>query len=166
MLSLLLPVETVENVSTLIFSTFDKDNSGSLNFVEFVTSIHCMSTSSPEVRRYTCWVAMYLHYPPSLLAPPSQDKLRWVFQLYDSDGSGAISLTEMVTLFACLYQTEGLDKRIAVERAEAVFGNLDVNGDGDISVEEFVKGCLQVEFAMFRYSRLSILFRTRIWLEC
>ena len=52
MLSLLLPVETVENVSTLIFSTFDKDNSGSLNFVEFVTSIHCMSTSSPEVRRY------------------------------------------------------------------------------------------------------------------
>ena len=54
MLSLLLPVETVENVSTLIFSTFDKDNSGSLNFVEFVTSIHCMSTSSPEVRRYTC----------------------------------------------------------------------------------------------------------------
>ena len=72
----------------------------------------------------------------------------------------------MVTLFACLYQTEGLDKRIAVERAEAVFGNLDVNGDGDISVEEFVKGCLQVVFAMFRYSRLSILFRTRIWLEC
>ena len=110
---------------------------------------------------------MYLQYPPSLFAPPlSQDKLRWVFQLYDSDGSGAISLTEMVTLFACLYQTEGLDKRIAVERAEAVFGNLDVNGDGDISVEEFVKGCLQVEFAMFRYSRLSILFRTRIWLEC
>ena len=92
---------------------------------------------------------MYLQYLPSLFAPLPQDKLRWVFQLYDSDGSGAISLTEMVTLFACLYQTEGLDKRIAVERAEAVFGNLDVNGDGDISVEEFVKGCLQVVFAMF-----------------
>ena len=49
MLSFLLPAETVENVSKLIFSTFDKDNSGCLNFVEFVTSIHCMSTSSPEV---------------------------------------------------------------------------------------------------------------------
>ena len=39
----------MENVCKLIFSTFDKDNSGSLNFVEFVTSIHCMSTNSPEV---------------------------------------------------------------------------------------------------------------------
>ena len=67
MLSLLLPVETVENVSTLIFSTFDKDNSGSLNFVEFVTSIHCMSTSSPEVRRYTC--CCNLQYLTSLFAP-------------------------------------------------------------------------------------------------
>ena len=50
MLEDLLPVETVDTVSNLIFSTFDKDNSGSLTFVEFVSSIHCMSTSSPEVR--------------------------------------------------------------------------------------------------------------------
>ena len=53
MLSLLLPVESVQNIANLIFTTFDKDNSGSLNFVEFVTSIHCMSTSSPEVSKST-----------------------------------------------------------------------------------------------------------------
>ena len=53
MLSLLLPVESVQNIANLIFTTFDKDNSGSLNFVEFVTSIHCMSTSSPEVCKST-----------------------------------------------------------------------------------------------------------------
>jgi len=121
MLSLLLPVESVQNIANLIFTTFDKDNSGSLNFVEFVTSIHCMSTSSPE------------------------DKLRWVFQLYDSDGSGSISMSEMVVLFGCLYQTEGIDKRIAVDRAETLFGNLDINGDGDITEDEFVSACIKDE---------------------
>ena len=50
MLEGLLPGETVDTVSNLIFSTFDKDNRGSLSFVEFVSSIHCMSNSSPEVR--------------------------------------------------------------------------------------------------------------------
>ena len=49
MLEGLLPGETVDTVSNLIFSTFDKDNRGSLSFVEFVSSIHCMSNSSPEV---------------------------------------------------------------------------------------------------------------------
>ena len=52
MLSMLLPADTVDNVSKMIFSTFDKDNSGSLSFVEFVLSIHCMSTNSPEVSEY------------------------------------------------------------------------------------------------------------------
>ena len=73
-----------------------------------------------------------------------QDKLRWVFQLYDSDRSGSISMSEMVVLFGSLYQLEGIDKHIAVDRAETLFGNLDINGDGDITEEEFVNGCLKV----------------------
>ena len=50
MLSLILPTDSVASVSNLIFTTFDKDHNGNLNFVEFVTSLHCMSSSSPEVR--------------------------------------------------------------------------------------------------------------------
>ena len=53
MLEGLLPGETVDTVSNLIFSTFDKENRGSLSFVEFVSSIHCMSNSSPEVSSVT-----------------------------------------------------------------------------------------------------------------
>ena len=49
MLNLILPSDSVETVSNLIFTTFDKDHNGNLNFVEFVTSLHCMSSSSPEV---------------------------------------------------------------------------------------------------------------------
>ena len=69
-----------------------------------------------------------------------------MFQLYDSDGSGSITLSEMVLLFATLYQNEGLDNYMAVERAEKIFCNLDINNDGDITEEEFVRGCLRVTF--------------------
>ena len=51
----------------------------------------------------------------------------------------------MVLLFATLYQNEGLDRKMAVDRAEKIFSNLDVNNDGDITEEEFVKGCLKVK---------------------
>ena len=71
--------------------------------------------------------------------------MRWVFQLYDADQSGEVSMSEMVILFAGIYQLEGIENKAAVERAEVVFGNLDINGDGDITEEEFVQGCLKDE---------------------
>ena len=50
----------------------------------------------------------------------------------------------MVVLFGSLYQIEGIDNHIAVDRAETLFGNLDINGDGDITEEEFINSCLKV----------------------
>ena len=50
----------------------------------------------------------------------------------------------MVLLFVSLYQNEGVDRKMAVDRAEAIFSNLDVNNDGDITEQEFVRGCLKV----------------------
>ena len=34
---------------------------------------------------------------------------------------------------------------MAVDRAEKIFSNLDVNNDGDITEVEFVRGCLKVK---------------------
>ena len=65
--------------------------------------------------------------------------------MYDKDSSGSITIGEMVKVFATLYKNEGLDETVAVERAETVFGNLDINNDGDITEEEFVKGCMDDE---------------------
>lgn len=59
MLSSILPHDNVRVVTDLIFSTFDKDNNDFIDFNEFLIATHCTATSSPE------------------------DKLRWVFQLYD-----------------------------------------------------------------------------------
>ena len=71
--------------------------------------------------------------------------------MYDTDGSGSITLSEMVLLFATLYQNEGLDKMMAVDRAEKIFSNLDINNDGDITEEEFVRGCLKVTYEPFAH---------------
>ena len=61
MLSSILPQDNVKVVTDLIFTTFDKDNNNFIDFNEFLIATHCTATSSPE------------------------DKLRWVFQLYDKE---------------------------------------------------------------------------------
>ena len=50
----------------------------------------------------------------------------------------------MVELFGTLYLNEGLEMEAAVERAMGIFSTLDVNNDGDVTEEEFVRGCLEV----------------------
>ena len=71
-----------------------------------------------------------------------EERLHWVFQMYDKDGSDSIQLGKMVEIFTMLYLYEGLDKSSAVERAEQVFNMLDANNDGDVTEEEFVNGCI------------------------
>ena len=121
MLTIILPRDNGKIIADLIFSTFDKDKNGWIDFNEFIIATHCTATSSPE------------------------DKLHWVFQMYDTDGSNSIQLSEMMELFGTLYISEGLDEELAVERAQKIFSFLDINNDGDITEDEFVRGCLQDE---------------------
>ena len=59
MLSHILPIENGKIVADLIFSTFDQDRSGWIDFNEFIIATHCTANVSLE------------------------EKLQWVFQLYD-----------------------------------------------------------------------------------
>ena len=120
-----------------------QDQNGWIDFNEFIIATHCSATSSPA------------------------DKLHWVFQMYDKDQSqtiqvpGAVEaemimlpfqLGEMVELFGTLYLNEGLEMDAAVERANAIFSALDINNDGDVTEEEFVRGCMEVRILMTVYS--------------
>ena len=78
-------------------------------------------------------------------------------------------LGEMVELFGTLYLNEGLEMDAAVERANAIFSALDINNDGDVTEEEFVRGCMEVRILVTIYripeavsSRYSPP-RTRTW---
>ena len=121
MLMFILPRENGQIVADLIFTAFDKDKNGWIDFNEFIIATHCTATSSPA------------------------DKLHWVFQMYDKDKSQTIQLGEMVELFGTLYLNEGLEKDLAVDRAMKIFATLDINNDGDVTEDEFVRGCLEDE---------------------
>ena len=73
--------------------------------------------------------------------------------MYDKDKSKTIQLGEMVELFGTLYLNEGLEKEAAVDRAMAIFSTLDINNDGDVTEEEFVRGCLEVANFQFHTVR-------------
>eukprot|EP00090_Calanus_glacialis_P012588 TRINITY_DN21187_c0_g1_i1.p1 TRINITY_DN21187_c0_g1~~TRINITY_DN21187_c0_g1_i1.p1 ORF type:complete len:111 (-),score=43.54 TRINITY_DN21187_c0_g1_i1:387-686(-) len=75
-------------------------------------------------------------------ATSSEEKLRWAFKMYDQDSSGTIDVTEMVEIVGNLYEMEGVAKDTAIERATAVFEKLDVNDDGELNEDEFIRGCL------------------------
>ena len=51
----------------------------------------------------------------------------------------------MLEIFSMVYLCEGLDENLAVERAEQVFNLLDAKIDGDVTEEEFVKGCMNYD---------------------
>ena len=53
-----------------------------------------------------------------------------------------IELAEMREIIGTLYEMEGLNKVIAKERGEKIFEQLDIDGDGELTEEEFIKGCL------------------------
>ena len=60
-----------EEFKSKAFRQFDKYNTGSINFRDFLMVIHLTSTGSPE------------------------DKLRTMFTLYDRDGNGSIDASEI-----------------------------------------------------------------------
>jgi calcium-dependent protein kinase len=89
-----------------IFALVDVDNSGEIDFSEFVTA---------TVNRN------------DLL---QDEKLKQAFDLYDKDGSGAISTDELKDVL-------GVGGQISEEVWEKIIKEVDENGDGEVSFEEF-----------------------------
>ena len=126
------------NGRLVLYYNNPQDRNGWIDFNEFIIATHCSATSSPA------------------------DKLHWVFQMYDKDKSQTIQLGEMVELFGTLYLNEGLEMDAAVERAMAIFATLDVDNDGDVTEDEFVRGCLEVS-KEFSFASCHLYYRaTRI----
>jgi len=118
MYSMILPAGNAKVFVDQIFRIFDKDGNGSIDFKEFMMATDMTASGSPE------------------------EKLRWAFKMYDKDGSGSIELKEMIEIIGTLYEMEGVSKEAASERAEKIFSVLDINSDGELNEDEFIRGCL------------------------
>merc|ERR1712112_441672 len=110
-----------------VFRTFDSDKNGFIDFKEFLLAIDVTSSGAPE------------------------EKLNWAFSMYDVDGNGWIDLTEMTKIVKSIYKMMGPNQIAAAQqqgyetpeqRAEGIFKRMDINSDGKVTRQEFVRCCL------------------------
>lgn len=92
-----------------MFRAVDTDNSGFIDYAEFVVAATSQSSLT------------------------SQEKLHAAFRMFDKDGSGIITADEIREVL-CF----GGANALSVEAVDAIIKQVDENGDGEIQFEEFV----------------------------
>ena len=79
-----------------------------------------------------------------------EDKLTWIFSLYDLNGSGTIETDELSDMFRTLFEMSGMrvtDVQIEMLTTD-VMQQLDVDGNGLIDKNEFIEGSMGTPFLM------------------
>ena len=106
-----------EKYSDRIFDVFDADKSGFLDFPEFLQCINFVVTDNFDA------------------------KLDWTFKLYDVDGNGSIDFEEMekILSYLCEIVHPNVQPARVKKRAVLMFHHMDLNADGRITKDEFVK---------------------------
>uniref|UniRef100_A0A672IS59 Guanylyl cyclase-activating protein 1 n=1 Tax=Salarias fasciatus TaxID=181472 RepID=A0A672IS59_SALFA len=100
-----------------MFTTFDMNDDGFIDFMEYVAALSLV------------------------LKGGVQQKLRWYFKLYDIDGSGCIDREELLLIIKSIRAINGIPCEMSAEDfANMVFDKIDINGDGELSYEEFMEG--------------------------
>ena len=107
-----------------LFAVFDEDNSGALDFYEWMLVKNASDLSTPE------------------------DKLNWIFSAFDQDGGGEIDLNEIMDIVMGLFKMAGIEDEmdILVECVAEIRHALDRDNDGKITREEFVRNAIKSNF--------------------
>ena len=105
-----------------LFHIFDPDNSGTINFKEFVLATDIPSSGDPK------------------------EKLKWTYRLYDKDRRGTIEMSKMVEVLETVYIMEGsMSGNMARDKAKQIFYKLDIDGNGSLTCDEFINRCMKDE---------------------
>ena len=106
------------------FRVFDANNDGVVDFEEYICAIATSTNGTLE------------------------EKLRWVFKMYDLDGDGYIGRDDLLEIVKSIYQMVGsstlsnfpADETTPEDRTSKVFALMDTNKDDKISLDEFIVG--------------------------
>ncbi|XP_045158034.2 neurocalcin-delta B-like [Mercenaria mercenaria] len=117
--------DNVGSLANSIFDAFDEDGNGTVDFEEFLIglSITEMSANTDKVSK--------------------MKRIRWAFNVYDKDRSGTIDKREMRQIVKAVADVsvlpeEALENNESPKKfADRLFKEIDVNGDGEITFEEF-----------------------------
>jgi len=102
-----------------LFRAYDADKDGTIDFREFLVGLGAAQNSNDE------------------------SKLKLAFQMFDADGSGYITNSEMHALVRAIYKAQAYgkyDQKVADTVGSIMFQQLDKNRDNKITLTEFVEG--------------------------
>ncbi|XP_043226548.1 Kv channel-interacting protein 1-like [Amphibalanus amphitrite] len=108
-----------------VFKTFDVDSTDPvINFEEFLKWLSRLCRGTVE------------------------EKLRWMFRLYDINNDGRITRGEMTSVFISIYALLGgvsltmlQEDSVVSSKVDQAFQRLDLNNDGVVTMDEFLDAC-------------------------
>lgn len=106
-----------------VFNTLDHNKLGYLNFEDFVKGLSVLCRGTME------------------------EKLRWIFCLYDINSDGVITRDDLYNIVSAVYElmgcytTSAFDNGLVAKRVESLFQKMDRNKNGQISLDEFLCSC-------------------------
>jgi len=69
------------------------------------------------------------------------DKLRWAFNIYDVNGDGKVSISEVSSIVKSVQALVNVhDRNLDEEKLQIYFERCDKNQDGTLTVDEFIRG--------------------------
>ncbi|KFP49286.1 Guanylyl cyclase-activating protein 2, partial [Cathartes aura] len=86
-----------------------------------------------------------------------EHKLRWTFKVYDKDGNGCIDKPELLEIVESIYKLKRVCRSEVEERTplltpeevvDRIFQLVDENGDGQLSLDEFIDGARKDKWVM------------------
>ncbi|XP_063341850.1 guanylate cyclase activator 1d isoform X2 [Pelmatolapia mariae] len=110
--------------SSAVVETGHKTSDGYINFVEYIAAISLM------------------------LKGEINQKLKWYFKLFDQDGNGKIDKEELETIFTAIQDITRNKDIDPEEIVSLIFEKIDVKGEGELTLEEFIEGAKDHEDIM------------------
>ncbi|XP_069986356.1 neuronal calcium sensor 1-like isoform X1 [Penaeus vannamei] len=115
------PLGDATHYAHYVFNTFKRNTQGQISFEDFLAALSTVSRGT------------------------TQEKLQWIFGLYDVNNDGLITKTEMVDVVTAIYEMMGrstepqVEETSAKEHVEKIFHLIDTNQDGAITIEELAE---------------------------
>ncbi|XP_069489394.1 guanylyl cyclase-activating protein 2 [Ambystoma mexicanum] len=116
-----------------MFRAFDKNGDNTIDFLEYVAALNLVLRGKLE------------------------HKLKWTFKVYDRDGNGCIDKAELLEIVESIYNLKKIchqerDDRTPLltpeEVVDRIFQLVDENGDGQLSLDEFIDGARKDKWVM------------------